>query len=159
MFTNDLTSSFCSTLGWNLSLPHGWTVLPKAPSEKWEAFDNIEVFSHPHDPSLSMTWMRTSTTAGLRVWAHYATSTISMGSIAPEVAQEIMSQVFALIGKVTQAQVISLPDGQRALEITEEIAPMGTAVEPMLGYHLLLPVRGSGTNTPRMQQLAFYARA
>lgn len=82
-----------------------------------------------------------------------------MGSIEPEIAQEIMSQMFALIGKVTEAQVISLPDGQRALEIIEEIAPMGSAVEPMLGYHLLLAVRGSASNTPRMQQLAFYARA
>jgi hypothetical protein len=159
MYASGKTKGYCSPYGWNISLPFGWRVLPGVDGGAGQEFENIEVFAHQQDPSLSMTWMRTGSTAGRRLWHEFCQSTLRMGSIPSGQAQELIAQIFRLIGRVDTARVISLPDGQRALEITEVIGSSGSPADPVRGYHLVLPVRNSGAGPVYMQQLCFYARA
>jgi hypothetical protein len=161
MYAANSMKGYCSQYGWNLALPCGWRVLPKDPSEVAHGLENIEVFAHVQDPSLSMTWMRTGRPIGLRLWQCFCAATIQMGPVPPEEAQELMAYIFRLIGQADRALVISLPDGLRALEVTEEIKSFSGVDESMQGYHLVLPVRGSasGNASPHMQQLSFYARS
>ena len=155
----DSSKAYCSPYGWNLTLPQGWLALKQDPCEITHGLENVEVFVHAQDPSLSMTWMRTSRDTGLRLWRRFLEATIQMGSLPESEAQELMTHIFRLLGQVDTAGVISLPDGQRALEITEIIKSFNGTDEPMHGYHLVFPVKSSSTHGPHyMQQVSFYAR-
>ena len=145
--------------GWNISLPSGWKALPKVPFEITSALSDVEVFAHPHDPSLSMTWMRSCNRLSDHVWQRFSHMTNTIGGIPPAEVQDLMRQLFPLMGRTASAFAVSLPDGQRALELTEEIRSIGCSNESMRGYHLVLPVRSDKASPVHMQQLVFYARA
>ncbi len=160
MFAIDPTKNYCSPYGWNMSLPYGWRVLPRDPSELSSSTESIEVFVHPQDPSLSMTWTRSPRDIGKRLWQQFCLTTLQMGAASTTEVQELMTYIFRLIGSVETAVVITLPDGQRALEITEQIKSFGNVGECMQGYHLICPVRRASQSAPLyMQQLSFYARS
>lgn len=160
MITVDQSKGFSSDRGWNVCLPMGWKVLPKMAGEISRGLDNVEVFAHPADPALSITWMCSGKQIRQRLLERFNQSTAMIGAINPAEAQEIMSQIFPLMGKVVTAFSVVLGDGQRALELTEEIMPFaGSSIEAMRGYHLLMPVRTPAAGSPlQMQQLVFYAR-
>lgn len=158
MITSNPRNGYSSQDGWNLSLPKGWRVLPKVPIEISQGLDNIEVFAHPNDPSLSITWMRSANEIGLRGWQNYSALSRTIGAISASDAKEAVQEIFPLMGTAVTAFVVALSDGQKAIELTEEITPVGGGTESMRGYHLVLPVRSSRPLSPFMQQLAFYAR-
>ncbi len=154
MITIQPERGFSSENGWNICLPLGWKVLAKHPSEIDFALDNIEVFAHPNDPSLSITWMRSVNSVSNDYLDIYKRITAITGSIPPAQAQEVISPVFPLIGRVVTAFAVKLADGNTALELTEEIKPTGTNTQAMRGYHLLIasanrrtePVSSKGPN-------------
>ena len=157
--TVDQSIGFSSERGWNVCLPLGWKVLPKAAGEVSFGLDNVEVFAHPADPALSICWICSPKQISQRLWQHFCQATMMIGSINPAQAQEIMSQAFPLMGKVVTAFSVVLGDGQRAIELTEEIVPFASSsIEAMRGYHLLMPVKSKETSPLHMQQLVFYAR-
>ena len=143
---------------WQLSLPSGWSVLPKFPGEMKSGAPPLEVFAHPQDPALSMTWMRSMNPVGLRFWRQFEEATARPGLISPVLAHELIFQVFPLLGRTVTAFVVILPDGSRALELTEEISDTNSCSEAMRGYHLLLPVKTTEQGPPYMQQIVFCAR-
>lgn len=152
------TRLFSSDYGWGLSLPSGWHVLPKLPGESEFGLACVEVFSHPHDPSLSLTWMRSNREISDSYMLKFRQASSALGLISAAHAHEIISEFFPLMGRAVTAFSVELPGGQVALEISEEIVALGSSSEPMRGYHLLLPA-SSGDNKPlQMQQLVFYAR-
>lgn len=150
--------------GWNISLPSGWKALAKVPFEVSSGLSDVEVFAHTQDPSLSMTWMRSRNKTSAHVLQRFNQMTTTIGGIPPAEVQELMMQIFPLMGRTASAFAVSLPEGLRALELTEEIHSIACSNESMRGYHLVLPVRNDDSSTALpasmyMQQLVFYARA
>lgn len=145
--------------GWDIKLPSGWKALPKVPFEITSALSDVEVFAHPQDPSLSMTWMRSRNRISDHVRQRFTHMTTTIGGIPAGEVQELMMQIFPLMGRTASAFAVSLPDAQRGLELTEEITSIGCSNESMRGYHLVLPVRSQDAHPLYMQQLVFYARA
>lgn len=159
--SNVASNSFVSSHGWSLSLPLGWRVLPKAKEEVNFGLDTIEVFAHPQDPSLSLTWMCSSSQLSSDAFRRFVSCCERPAAIPPAEAHSLISSIFPLMGKVATAFAVQLADGQRALEFTEEIASFGGGNEPLRAYHLFFPLQkleGEPNGTMQMQQLVFYAR-
>lgn len=159
--SNLASNSFVSSHGWSLSLPLGWRVLPKAKEEVNFGLDTIEVFAHPQDPSLSLTWMCSSSQLSSEAFKRFLSCCERPAAIPPAEAQSLISSIFPLMGKVATAFAVQLADGQRALEFTEEIPSFGGGSEPLRAYHLFFPFERQADepdSTTQMQQLVFYAR-
>lgn len=154
------TANFLSEHGWAICLPLGWNALPKCEQETNFGLNTIEVFAHPNDPSLSLTWMCSSSQFSIELLERFAFVSKHPGLIPPAEAQSLISSVFPLMGRVVTAYAVQLADGQPAIELTEEIQSFAGGAEPLRAYHLLFPARGHGKESGpgKMQQLVFYAR-
>jgi len=145
-----------SEFGWSIMLPHDWEPLSIAGSGEALTVAPPVVFASSKDWTLSLTWMVESHPSNPKVLEAFLNATMLEGLVSPSEVQPVVQRIWPPIGDITDAEVVQLPDGSRALETVEEFA-QATNGESKRGYQLLV-LMNSGPNTPAyFQRLCFYA--
>lgn len=146
-----------SGLGWSLDLPEGWEPMALSRGEGGlNAGSPPVVFWCLDDPGLSFTWMRTQRPISSDEWLRYSTATMLVGPVGSREAQRAVQEVCPVLGRAVEAEVVRLSDGNRALELVDEVTDDAGARVVKQGCHLILPVRAGEPGPLFMQRLHFY---
>jgi hypothetical protein len=147
---------YASQYGWMINLPSGWETLPRSEGPVI-AMHRPVVFSSVNNPDLSLTWMIASHPMNEDAANKFVAATEAASPSQNDLAQ-IAPRIFPLIGTIDSCEMVTLPDGNRALEVFETYYEEGSD-ERNHGYQLMLPLQNS-KNYPRVfQRLCFYAPA
>lgn len=159
MLVSEKKNQFISPDQWRISLPDGWTVL--APLEGKPLNTNQPIVfcaaaSNPGAPCL--TWMRADRPATSEAWLQFCTSTMLSGTIGSREAEAATLSSFPIAGKVVEANAVRLSDGNKAIELIEEITDESGAVTSQ-GYQLIFSCKTDEPGAMYMQRLVFYSNA
>ena len=145
-----------SEYGWSILLPEGWERLPTAGNGATLTIAPPVVFASSKDWTLALTWMVESHPTQPKILEAFLNATMLEGTAPVTEVQPVVQRIWPPIGEITEAEVVQLPDGSRALETLEEF-DQGSSGEPKEGYQLILSIN-SGPGTPAyFQRLCFYA--
>lgn len=144
---------------WRLSLPDGWTVLAGVDGKPINTNKPIVFTENASDPDAScLTWMRGDRPVTSQAWLQFSTTTMLSGPIGSKEAQAATLTMFPIAGKVVEANAVRLPDGNKALELFEEITDENGSVTSQ-GYQLIFSGKTDEPGAMYMQRLVFYAKA
>lgn len=150
-----MNAMYESEFGWAIELPPNWKRLSRRNSGEQAP---VAVFSTPDDWSLSLTWMTSGRSVNEKSLADFDRAMFFSGRINVEDAAAIVDPIFPLVGKILSAAVVTLSDGQRALEYVETISEKNNLPVKKMSYSLILPaVNGSYRNPIYFQRLSFSA--
>lgn len=156
-----ITREFISLQGWGLSLPEGWEpmTLSKSQGETLNGGSSPIVFWSGVDPTVSITWTRSNRPISSSGWTTYCTATMLCGPIGSREAAVSIEDVCPVIGTIIEAEVVRLPDGNKALELIDEVKDDVTGLVIKQGLHLILPMKMTEPGPLYMQRLMFYGEA
>jgi hypothetical protein len=147
---------YASQYGWTMKLPPGWEPMPRSEGPVIAVHRPV-VFNNVGDPDTSLTWMIASHPMSEEVSNKFVTAMKETNPTQQDLL-EIAPKIFPVIGTIDSCEMITLPDGARALEVIETYYDEGSD-ERNHGYQLMLPLKNA-KNYPRVfQRLCFYAPA
>ncbi len=109
------------------------------------------------DWNLSLTWMVSGQPADELALLKFDRATMFAGRLDPEEAGEAVREIFPLVGHILSAAVVTLPDGQRALEYVETISANDDLPVRKMTYSLILPYCASFGAPVHFQKLCYMA--
>ncbi len=148
---------YTSEFGWSITMPDNWRRL-KARHATSPA--PVAVFSTPDNWSLSLSWMVSKYPVGMDAVSAFDSATMLEGRLDVNEATAVANEIFPLVGDIIRAATVTLPDGQRAIEIVETIRASESAPVEKVLYSLILPAcrRGKDRSYPYFfQRLSFIA--
>lgn len=149
--------TYLSDFGWSLVPPPGWEQLGAEGGAASTHRPLAVVFAAAGAWSLSLSWMVSARKTDAETACLFQTTTMLAGPLSAEEARAVLQRIFPPGGEIEEACAVTLPDGSKALEITETIIQPGT-LETRKGYQLVLPVSGSDGSC-HFQRLSFQAPA
>jgi hypothetical protein len=145
---------------WRISLPEGWGPMGVLSGEPLNTNRPIVFCDNKSTNRLdppSITWMRADRPITSEAWLQYSTTTMLSGPVGAKEAQAATLAAFPIAGKVIEANVVRLPDGNKALELIEEITDTESGAVSSHGYQLIFSVRNDEPGPVLMQRLVFYS--
>lgn len=140
---------YTSSLGWSLPLTAEWKPMggrsPGAPVVQFVVSGNRS--SH-------LAWTTTVHSANSDVIQAFDCATMLPGAVSIEDATAVLQRIWPPAGEVRSAAVITMPDGNIALETVEQITSDSNAGS-LGAYQLLLPLGDSAEG--KFQRIYFYA--
>lgn len=159
MLVSEKKNQFISPDQWRLSLPDGWTVLAPVDGNPLNTNRPIVFCAEASNPDAPcLTWMRADRPATSDAWLQFCTSTMLSGTIGSREAQAAVLTSFPIAGKVVEASAVRLPDGNKAIELIEEITDESGAVTSA-GYQLIFSCKTDEPGAMYMQRLVFYSNS
>jgi hypothetical protein len=147
-----------SEFGWVIALAPRWHRLEAEGPSGALALSSPVAFCGP-DPDLgSLTWMIAAGPTDQELVAQFEAATIVPRTVGHQEAQTVATRIFPLIGQVTGAAVVELPDGSRALEVLEQFERSG-GKQRRCGYQLICPLYGGPGKPVYFQRLCCYGSA
>jgi hypothetical protein len=152
-------TDFVSEFGWAVTLPPGWSRREGTGTDYLAAETYPVAFTSETIAPAALTWMVLGGEVPAELAAEFELFTLSAHTVDAAAAGRLAKEFFPLLGTVSRAEVIRLPDGTRALELTESFIDHVTT-EERSAYHLLSPLFIGGPGSlPHFQRLCFYAES
>lgn len=160
MLVTEKKNEYVSPDRWRMVLPQDWSLMGTIDGEPLNTNRPL-VFCQPASSSKldppALTWMRADRPVSSDSWLQFSTTTMLSGPVGSREAEAAVSGTFAIAGKVVEANVVRLPDGNKALELIEEICDTESGAVTSQGYQLIFSVRADEPGPLYMQRLVFYS--
>ncbi len=161
MLVSEKRNEYVSSDRWRIALPSGWAPMGTIEGDplntnrplvfcEQQTADKVDL-----DPP-ALTWMRADRPITSEAWLQFSTTTMLSGPVGSREAEAAALSAFPIAGKVIEANVVRLPDGNKALELIEEISDTETGAVTSEGYQLIFSVRSDEPGPLLMQRLVFY---
>ena len=159
MLVSQIKNEYVSSDKWRISLPEGWSALDSVGGAPLNTNRPLVFCQNKTDADApGLTWMRADRPISSEAWLQFCTATMLGGPIGSREAEATALTVFPVPGKVVEASAVRLPDGNKALELIEEIADDNGVVTSQ-GYQLIFSCRSDEPGALFMQRLVFYFKS
>lgn len=161
MLVTEPKNQYVSPDRWKISLPSGWAPMGTVEGQPLNTNRPLVFFDQNSDDKLdppAITWMRADRPVSSEAWLQFSTTTMLSGPVGSREAESATLSAFPVAGNVVEANVVRLPDGNKALELIEEMTDTESGAVSTQGYQLIFSVRADEPGPLFMQRLVFYCK-
>jgi hypothetical protein len=152
-------TDFVSEFGWAIALPPNWSRREGTGSDLVLSPSYPVTFISDDIAPNSLTWMVLGGEVDAEATAEFEMTTMLPRPVDTRAAAALTQKFFSLMGSITNAEAVRLPDGTRALELTESFTDESAAPD-RAAYHLIVPLFSGGPgDPPAYQRLCYYSDA